>query len=48
MIGIATSLLAALVVLVLMPAGKVGERIGGHADEPVAPGEGRTAAPATD
>ncbi len=28
-IGIATALLAALVVLVLMPAGKVGERVGG-------------------
>jgi EmrB/QacA subfamily drug resistance transporter len=39
-IGIATALLAALVVLVLMPAGKVGERVGGatEAAPPVSPG----------
>ncbi len=38
-IGIATALLAALVVLVLMPAGKVGERVGGTTESaPVTPG----------
>jgi len=39
-VGIATALLAALIVLVLMPAGKVGEQIGGVRESapPVSPG----------
>ena len=47
MIGIATALLAALVVLVLMPAGKVGERLG-STDEHPAPVDRRVAEPAAD
>jgi EmrB/QacA subfamily drug resistance transporter len=45
MVGIATSLLAAVVVLVLMPAGHVGRRVGGHDEDPVAGPEARVAEP---
>jgi hypothetical protein len=47
-VGIATSLLAALVVLVLMPAGRVGERVGDNAEEHPPSADGRVAAPLTE
>jgi EmrB/QacA subfamily drug resistance transporter len=48
MVGIATSLLAAVIVLVLMPAGRVGQRVGGHPDEPAVNPEARVAEPLAD
>ena len=48
MVGIGTALLAALVVLVLMPAGKVGERVGEHDEPSVTLGDPRVAEPAAD
>jgi EmrB/QacA subfamily drug resistance transporter len=48
MVGIATSILAAFIVLVLMPAGRVGHRVGGS-DEPIVPAaDGRIPEPLTD
>jgi len=48
MVGIVTSVLAALVVLVLMPAGRVGERVEASADETAASPQMARVEPVTD